>query len=47
MKSDDPPACPKTKIGTFIPTLDDEARQNGWTVISMKNDWQRIFPFGS
>ena len=21
----------------------DEAKQRGWTVISMKNDWNRIF----
>ena len=23
--------------------LDDEAKTNGWTVISMKNDWNRVF----
>jgi hypothetical protein len=22
----------------------DEAKQRGWVVISMKNDWKRIFP---
>jgi hypothetical protein len=22
-----------------------EANKSGWTVISMKNDWKRIFPF--
>ena len=27
------------------PALFDEAKKNGWTVISMKNDWKRIFPF--
>jgi hypothetical protein len=26
-------------------TLYDEARKRGWTVISMKNDWKRIFAF--
>src|SRR4249920_1080566 len=36
---------PDTKIGTFTPALYDEAKKNGWTVISMKNDWKRIFPF--
>jgi phosphoglycolate phosphatase-like HAD superfamily hydrolase len=36
---------PETKIGTFTPALDAEAKKNGWTVISMKNDWKRIFPF--
>jgi hypothetical protein len=25
--------------------LYDEATKNGWTVISMKNDWKRIFAF--
>jgi len=24
-----------------------EAKKNGWTVISMKNDWKTIFPFES
>jgi len=24
-----------------------EARQRGWVVISMKNDWKRIFDFDS
>ena len=23
----------------------DEAKQRGWTMISMKNDWKRIFAF--
>jgi hypothetical protein len=22
----------------------DEAKRRGWTVISMKNDWNRVFP---
>jgi len=25
--------------------LCDEPKKNGWTVISMKNDWKRIFAF--
>ena len=33
---------PDTKVGTFTPALYDEATKNGWTVISMKNDWRRI-----
>ena len=35
-----------TKVGTF-PTQDlyDEAKKDGWVVISMKNDWKRIFAF--
>jgi phosphoglycolate phosphatase-like HAD superfamily hydrolase len=36
---------PDTKVGTFSQALDAEAKKNGWTVISMKNDWKRIFPF--
>ena len=36
---------PDTKVGTFTPALYDEAKKNGWTVISMKNDWKRVFAF--
>jgi hypothetical protein len=36
---------PNTKVGTFTPALHDEAKKNGWNVISMKNDWRRIFAF--
>ena len=36
---------PDTKVGTFSQSLHDEAKQKGWTVISMKNDWKRIFTF--
>jgi phosphoglycolate phosphatase-like HAD superfamily hydrolase len=36
---------PDTKVGTFTQALYDEAKKNGWTVISMKNDWKLIFPF--
>jgi len=36
---------PATKVGTFTPALDDEAKKQGWVVISMKNDWKRIFAF--
>jgi phosphoglycolate phosphatase-like HAD superfamily hydrolase len=34
---------PDTKVGTFTQALYDEAKKHGWTVISMKNDWKRIF----
>jgi hypothetical protein len=34
-----------TKVGTFTQTLYDEAKKDRWTVISMKNDWKRIFAF--
>ena len=36
---------PDSKVGTFPQTLYDEAKSKGWIVISMKNDWKRIFPF--
>lgn len=35
----------KSKIGTFSDALMKEAIKRGWQVISMKNDWKRIFPF--
>jgi len=36
---------PNTKVGTFTQALYDEAMKQGWIVISMKNDWNRIFSF--
>jgi phosphoserine phosphatase len=36
---------PATRVGTFTQALYDEAQQRGWVVISMKNDWKRIFAF--
>jgi hypothetical protein len=36
---------PDTKVGTFSQELMDEAKLSGWIVISMKNDWNRIFNF--
>ena len=36
---------PDTKVGTFTQALFDEAKKNGWLVISMKNDWKKIFAF--
>jgi phosphoglycolate phosphatase-like HAD superfamily hydrolase len=36
---------PDTKVGTFTQALYDEAKKDGWIVISMKNDWKTIFPF--
>jgi phosphoserine phosphatase len=38
---------PDTKVGTFTQALYDEAKKNGWTVISMKKDWKVIFSFES
>ena len=34
---------PDTKVGTFTQELYDVAMKEGQTVISMKNDWKRIF----
>ena len=36
---------PDTKVGNFPQTLYDEAKKDGWIVISMKNDWKQIFAF--
>ena len=34
-----------TNVSTFTQALYDEANRKGWTVISMKDDWRRIFAF--
>lgn len=34
---------PESAVGTFTQALYDEAKRGGWTVISMKNDWKRVF----
>jgi len=36
---------PNTSVGTFSEELLAEATKNSWIVISMKDDWKRIFPF--
>lgn len=36
---------PDSKVGTFPQALYNEAKKQGWTVISMKQDWKRIFAF--
>jgi hypothetical protein len=36
---------PETKVGAFSQELYDEAKKINWAVISMKNDWKRIFAF--
>jgi phosphoglycolate phosphatase-like HAD superfamily hydrolase len=36
---------PDSKVGSFTQALYDEAKKDGWTVISMKNDWKRVFSF--
>jgi len=34
----------KSSIGRLDKAL-DEAKQRGWTVVSMKDDWKRVFSF--
>ena len=36
---------PDTHVGTFSQALLTEAHAKGWVVISMKNDWKRVFSF--
>jgi hypothetical protein len=36
---------PDTSVGTFSQALMDEAKKNGWVIISMKHDWKHIFKF--
>jgi haloacid dehalogenase-like hydrolase len=36
---------PKSKIGTFSDLLMADAKKRGWIVISMKDDWKRVFAF--
>jgi phosphoglycolate phosphatase-like HAD superfamily hydrolase len=36
---------PETKVGAFSQSLYDEAKSRGWVVISIKDDWKRLFPF--
>jgi phosphoserine phosphatase len=35
---------PDSRVGTFSDALMAEAKKNGWTVISMKDDWSQIYP---
>jgi hypothetical protein len=35
---------PDVNLGSFTPALDEHARKDGWTVVSMKSDWKTIFP---
>ncbi|MFN8594427.1 MAG: hypothetical protein U0031_23495, partial [Thermomicrobiales bacterium] len=38
---------PNTHVGTFTQSLMDEANDRGWNVISMKDDWKRIFSWSA
>ena len=35
---------PDVKYGFFTAALEDHAKKDGWTVVSMKNDWKTVFP---
>ncbi|MBI3386389.1 MAG: haloacid dehalogenase-like hydrolase [Deltaproteobacteria bacterium] len=35
---------PDVKLGAFPPALDEQAKKDGWTVVSMKDDWKQVFP---
>ncbi len=35
---------PDVKYGYFTPALEEHARKDGWTVVSMKSDWKTVFP---
>jgi hypothetical protein len=36
---------PDVKLGAFTQAVYDEAQKEGWTVVSMKDDWKQVFPF--
>jgi len=36
---------PDVKLGAFTQALYDQSQKDGWTVVSMKNDWNRTFAF--
>jgi len=37
---------PDVKYGSFTAALEEQAKQAGWTVVSMKDDWKTVFPCG-
>jgi phosphoserine phosphatase len=36
---------PTPKLGAFTPALYEQAKKEGWTVVSMTDDWKQVFPF--
>jgi hypothetical protein len=38
---------PDSHIGTFPQALYDEAQTKGWSVVSMKKDWNRVFAWAN
>jgi phosphoserine phosphatase len=37
---------PDVKLGAFTQAVYDEAQKEGWTVVSMQDDWKKVFPVG-
>jgi len=37
---------PDVKLGAFTQAVYDEAQKEGWTVVSMKDDWKQVFSAG-
>ena len=35
---------PDVKYGFFTPALEEHAKKDGWTVVSMQDDWKTVFP---
>jgi len=35
---------PDVKLVHFPPELDEYAKKNGWTVVSVKDDWKQVYP---
>jgi hypothetical protein len=35
---------PDVKLGYFTPALEEHAKKDGWTIVSMKDDWKQVFP---
>jgi phosphoserine phosphatase len=35
---------PDVTLGAFTPALDEHAKEDGWTVVSMKDDWKQVYP---
>jgi len=36
---------PDVKLGAFTQALYEQAKKEGWTVVSMKDDWKQVFAF--
>jgi hypothetical protein len=36
---------PNVKLRAFTKAVYDKAQKEGWTVVSMKDDWKQVFPF--